>query len=95
MLELPACHENPTHQLLPMWVPLLGLNKHLADVINRPLNRIFLSGLLALHNNSYTNSRALAATYSNKGSLSTGAAMICGSANCRFKLSKASLAASL
>ena len=56
VLELPARHENSIHQLLPMWVPLLRLDKHLTDIINQSLNRILLSGLLAFHNNSHTNS---------------------------------------
>src|SRR4051812_48510601 len=54
LLKLPACHENSIHQLLPMRVPLLGLNKYLTDIVNRPLNLILLSGLLALHHNSHT-----------------------------------------
>ena len=54
LLKLPACHEHPINKLLPMWIPFLRLNKHLTDVVNRPLNRMFLASLLALHHNGHT-----------------------------------------
>ena len=38
-----------------MWIPLVGFDKHLADIVNRPLNRIFLACLLVFHHNSHAN----------------------------------------
>ena len=54
VLKLPACHEYTINKLLPMWIPLFGLDEHFTDVINRPLNRIFLTLFLALHHHSHT-----------------------------------------
>ena len=55
MLKLPTSHKNPIHKLLPMWIPLFGLNKDLNDVINRLLNQIFFACFLPFHHNGYTN----------------------------------------
>ena len=54
MLKLPACHEHTINKLLPMWIPLFGLNEYFADIINRPLNRMLLTLFLALHHHSHT-----------------------------------------
>ena len=43
LLELSASHEHPIYNILPMWIPLLGLNKHLTDLVNRLLNRMLLT----------------------------------------------------
>ena len=59
LLKLPACHEYPINELLPMGIPLLGLDKYLTDVVNRPLNRILLAWLLPFHHNGYTDSSAI------------------------------------
>ena len=56
LLKLPACHKHSIHQLLPMGISLFRLNKHLTDVLNRPLNRIFLASLLVVHHNGHTDS---------------------------------------
>ena len=53
-LKLPAGHKHPIDKLLPVEIPLLGLNQYLTDVVNRPLNRVLLASLLALHHNSHT-----------------------------------------
>ena len=54
MLKFPARHEHTINKLLPMRMSLLGLNEYFADIINRPLNRMLLTLLLALHHNSHT-----------------------------------------
>ena len=56
MFKLPACHEHPINELLPVWISLFRFNEHLTDVVNRPLNRIFLASLLALYYNGHAES---------------------------------------
>src|SRR3954469_25052506 len=83
LLKLSACHKNSIHQLLPMRIPLLGLNKYLADIVNQTLNRMLLACLLRSTTIATLTARALAATYSSNGSLPIGAASTGGLANCR------------
>ena len=59
LLKLLACHEDPTHKLLPVWIPLFGLDKHLTDVVNRPLNRVLLASLFPFHHDGYTDGPAI------------------------------------
>src|SRR3954470_15528008 len=51
LLKLLACHKNSIYQLLPMRIPLLGFNEHLADIVNGTLNQMLLACLLSLHHN--------------------------------------------
>jgi len=41
--QLTTSHEHSINHLPPMWVPLLRFNEHLTDIVNGPLNRIFLA----------------------------------------------------
>ena len=50
MLQFANRHENTENQLLPLRVSLLGICQDFADIINRPLNRVLLSFLLAFDN---------------------------------------------
>src|SRR3954463_12718132 len=52
--QLPACHKNAIYQLLPMRIPLFGLDKYFTDIVNRSLNRMFLSSLLSFYHHRHT-----------------------------------------
>ena len=55
MVELAGCGQDCIQQLLDLGVPSLGLIQDLADEVNRSLDLVHMSSLLALDNDSRAN----------------------------------------
>ena len=95
MLQLAIDHEYSKHQLLPMWVSLLGFRQDLTDIINRPLNWVLFTRLLALHHNCSTDSSVVSRHIQKQRLLFHRCSQNGRSTNCLLSASNASLAASL
>jgi hypothetical protein len=55
MAQLPRYNQDGIEQLLQMWVTSLGVIEHLANEINRSLDRISSADLWSFDNNGHAN----------------------------------------